>query len=69
MSAISAATRAIELDPTRAEYRITAASIHVAEGRDLNALAELEIAYQLEPDRPEIACLHAGIAERVSRAR
>src|SRR5262249_44277149 len=37
MSAISAATRAIELDPTRAEYRITAASIHIAEGRDLSA--------------------------------
>lgn len=67
--AIEAANRAIELDPTRAEYRITCASLNLAAGFDRNALAQLEVACELASDRADIAALHAGIAERVSRLR
>jgi len=66
-AAIQAATRAIELDPTRAEYRLTAASLYLATGLERNALAELEVALELEPDRIDIAGLHAAIAERCSQ--
>jgi len=68
-AAIGAATRACELDPMRAEYRLTSASLYLAEGRDRNALAQLEIACQADPGRGDVAALHAGLAERVARAR
>jgi len=66
-AAIEAAVRAIELDPTRAEYRLTAVSLYLATGLERNALAELEIALELEPDRIDIAGLHAAVAERCSK--
>jgi tetratricopeptide (TPR) repeat protein len=65
--AIQAAARAIELDPTRAEYRLTAVSLYLATGLERNALAELEVACELEPDRVDIAGLHAAVAERCSK--
>jgi curved DNA-binding protein CbpA len=67
--AVNAAERAIELDPTRAEYRLTAAGLYLATGRDRSALSELEIAAELEGDRPEVAGLHAALAERLAGAR
>jgi hypothetical protein len=67
--AIDAATRAIELDPARAEYRVTAASLYLAEGRDRSALAELQVACELEADRTDLAALASAIAERLDRAR
>ncbi len=67
--AMDAATRAIELDPNRAEYRVTAASLYLVEGRERNALAELNIACELEADRMDLAALAAAIAERLDRAR
>ena len=67
--AIAAATRAIELDPTRAEYRMTAASLYIATGRERSALGEIDAACELEPDRVDYAALRAAIAERVDRAR
>lgn len=68
-AAIAAANRAIELDSTRAEYRITAASLNLAEGRDRTALAQLTVACEIEPDRADIAGLCAALAERVARER
>lgn len=68
-AATAAAQRALELDSTRAEYRMTAASLHLAEGRDRTALAQLAIAAELLPDRTDIAGLHAALAERVARLR
>lgn len=68
-AAIGAATRAIELDPTRAEYRITAASLYLAAGRDRSALGELDAACELEVDRLDLAGFRAAVAERVDRAR
>ncbi len=65
--AIDAATRAIALDPTRAEYRLTAASLYLATGLERNALAELEVALELEPARIDVAGLHAAVAERCSK--
>jgi len=67
--AMAAATRAIELDSTRAEYRITAASLHLAEGRDRSALAQLAVACEIEPDRADIAGLYAALGERLARTR
>lgn len=68
-AALAAATRAIELDGTRSEYRLTAASAYLAIGRDRSALAELEVASELEPDRSDIAGLLAAVAERIQRER
>jgi DnaJ-domain-containing protein 1 len=68
-AAIGAATRAIELDPSRAEYRITAAGLYLAAGRDRSALAELQVACELEADRTEIAAVAAALAARLERAR
>ena len=65
--ATDAAVRAIALDPTRVEYRLTAASLYLATGLERNALAELEVALELEPDRIDIAGLHAAVAERCSQ--
>jgi hypothetical protein len=67
--ATAAAQRAIDLDSTRAEYRMTAASLHLAEGRDRTALGHLAIASELAPERADIAGLHAALAERVARLR
>lgn len=67
--ALAAAQRAIELDSTRAEYRMTAASLHLAEGRDLTALAQIAIVAELAPERTDIAGLHAALVERVARQR
>jgi curved DNA-binding protein CbpA len=66
--AIHAAARAIELDPTRAEYRVTAASLYLATGLERNALAELEVACELDADRADLAGLHAAVAERCTLA-
>ena len=66
-AALEAVTHAIALDPTRAEYRLTAASLFLAVGLERKALAELEVASELEPDRADIAGLHAAIAERCSK--
>ena len=68
-TAMAAATRAIELDSTRTAYRVTAASLHLAEGRDRSALAQLAIACEIEPDRVDLGELHAALAERVARNR
>lgn len=65
--AINAVERAIELDPKRAEYRLTAASLYLASGRERSALSELEVACELEPDRPEVAGLAVAISERIYR--
>jgi len=67
--ASAAAARAIELDPTRAEYRITAASLYLATGLERSALAELDAACELEVDRLDYHGLRAAVAERVDRAR
>jgi curved DNA-binding protein CbpA len=67
--ATSAAQRAIDLDSTRAEYRMTLASLHLAEGRDRTALVHLAIASELAPERADIAGLHAALSERVARLR
>jgi hypothetical protein len=63
----AAAQRAIDLDSTRAEYRLTAAALHLAEGRDRTALVQLGIAAELAPDRPDIAGLHAALTVRNMR--
>ena len=68
-TAIGAATRAIELDSTRAEYRITAAYLYLAEGRDRSALAQLTIALEIEPDRADLAGLCVALAVRLGRSR
>jgi len=68
-TAMAAATRAIELDSTRAEYRVTAAYLNLAEGRDRSALAQLTIALEIEPDRGDLAGLCAALVERLARAR
>lgn len=68
-NAIAAATRAIELDPMRSEYRITAASLYIATNREGRALAELDAACELEPDRQDYIGLRAAIAARVDAAR
>ncbi|MBX3259879.1 MAG: DnaJ domain-containing protein [Labilithrix sp.] len=68
-AATAAATRAIELDSTRAEYRVTAANLHLAEGRDRSALAQLAVACEIEPDRADLGGLHAALGVRVARAR
>jgi DnaJ-domain-containing protein 1 len=68
-AALAAAIRAIELDPGRAEYRVTAASLYVAVGRDRSAAAELAVAIELEPDRVDLAGLLAAVSERIDRAR
>ncbi len=68
-AATAAATRAVELDSTRAEYRVTAANLHLAEGRDRSALAQLAIACEIEPDRADLGALHAALVARAGRAR
>ncbi len=68
-TATAAATRAIELDPTRAEYRVTAAALYLAAGRDRGAVTELEVAAELEQDRLDLAGLAAALAQRISLAR
>jgi DnaJ-domain-containing protein 1 len=67
--AIAAATRAIELDPLRSEYRITAASLYIAAGRERMALGELDAACELEPDRQDWIGLRAAIAAKVDAQR
>lgn len=67
--ALAAAQRAIDLDTTRAEYRVTAASLHLAEGRDRTALTQLGIAVELVPERTDLAGFHAALSERVARLR
>lgn len=61
--------RAIQLDPTRAEYRFTAACLYLAMGRERSALAELDVACELEPDRFDYAGLRAAVAERARVVR
>jgi curved DNA-binding protein CbpA len=68
-AAVAAVTRAIELDPSRSEYRVTAASLYLASGLDRSALGELDVACELEVDRADYLALRAAIAERVDRAR
>jgi curved DNA-binding protein CbpA len=68
-SAVEAISRAIELDSARAEYRVTAASLYLAEGRDQTAVAELRIACELEPSRRDLAALHRALASRVPGGR
>jgi tetratricopeptide (TPR) repeat protein len=67
--AIASATRAIELDPMRSEYRITAASLYIATGRDRMALGELDAACELEPDRQDYIGLRAAIGAKVDAQR
>jgi hypothetical protein len=67
--AIAAASRAIELDPMRSEYRITAASLYIATGRERMALGELDAACELEPDRLEYIGLRAAIGAKVDAQR
>lgn len=65
-AAVEAIERAISLDPTRAEYRLTAASLYLAVGLERKALAELQVACELEPEHAYLAGLHAAIAIRCS---
>jgi tetratricopeptide (TPR) repeat protein len=67
--AISAVSRAIELDPMRSEYRITAASLYIATGRDRMALGELDAACELEPDRQDYIGLRAAIGAKADAQR
>lgn len=67
--AIASAMRAIELDPTRSEYRITAASLYIGSGRDRMALGELDAACELEPDRQDYVGLRAAIGAKVDAQR
>lgn len=67
--AASVVTRAIQLDPTRAEYRFTAACLYLSVGRERSALAELDVACELEPDRLDYAGLRAAVAARARVAR
>lgn len=67
--AIAAASRAIELDPMRSEYRITAASLYIATGRERMAVGELDAACELEPDRQDYIGLRAAIGARVDAQR
>ncbi len=67
--ALVAATRAIELDPARAEYRVTAAMLYLAIGRERSAIGELEVVLGIEPDRLDVAGLLAAVTERVARGR
>lgn len=66
-AARAAALRAIDLDGARAEYRLTAAHVHLAENRDRSALAQLAIACELDPDRADVNVLHAALGARVGR--
>jgi tetratricopeptide (TPR) repeat protein len=67
--AVSVVTRAIQLDPKRAEYRVTAACLYLATGRERNALLELDVACDLEPDRRDYAGLRAAVTERARGLR
>ena len=62
-------TRAIQLDPRRAEYRHTAACLYLALGRERSALLELDVACDLEPDRLDYAVLRAAVTERARVVR
>ncbi len=62
-------TRAIQLDPRRAEYRVTAACLYLAMGRERSALLELDVACELEPDRLEVAGLRAAVTARARGVR
>jgi len=66
-AARAAALRAIDLDGARAEYRLTAACVHLAENRDRSALAQLAIACELDPDRADVNVLYAALGARVGR--
>ena len=67
--ALAAAMRAIDLDSTRPDYRMTAASLHLASGNDRTALVQLGIAAELAPDRTDIAGLHAALTARIAHQR
>ncbi len=66
-AARAAALRAIDLDGSRADYRLTAAYVHLAENRDRSALAQLAIACELDPDRADVNVLYAALGARVGR--
>lgn len=65
---IAAAARAVARDPKRAEYRVTHAALLLSLGRERGALAELETAEQLEPDRADLVVFRAALASRVRRS-
>lgn len=65
--AIALALRAKEIDPTRAEYHLTLASLYLATGRDRGAVGELEVAATVAQDRGDVADLLAAVSERVAR--
>jgi tetratricopeptide (TPR) repeat protein len=67
--AASVVTRAIQLDPKRAEYRVTAACVYLASGRERSALLELDVACDLEPDRRDYAGLRAAVTARARGLR
>jgi len=67
--AVDVVTRAIQLDPRRAEYRHTAACLYLALGRERSALLELDVACDLEPDRLDYAALRAAVTERARVVR
>lgn len=66
-AAVVVAARAAQIDPTRAEYRITLASLYLATGRDRSAIAELEAALEIEQDRLDVAAMLAAVSERVAQ--
>jgi tetratricopeptide (TPR) repeat protein len=68
-TALAAVQRALDIDPTRPEYHVTAASIFIASGRDRSALIHLEAACEIEPERRDLAGLYAAISERAMRER
>jgi curved DNA-binding protein CbpA len=65
--AMQAAAKAIALDPTRVEYRLTAASLYLAAGLERNALAEITVACELEPSRADLAGLCAALTMRCGK--
>jgi tetratricopeptide (TPR) repeat protein len=63
--AMQAISQAIELDPNRAAYRLTLVHALLSEQHDEAALAELQIAAQLEPENNEVAMLLADVRARL----
>lgn len=63
--AMEAISRAIALDPSRVAYRLTLVHALLAEGREEEAHAELQIAAQIEPDHEEVAGLLSDLRARL----
>lgn len=63
--AMEAISRAIALDPSRVAYRLTLVHALLAEGREEDAHAELQIAAEIEPDHEEVVGLLSDVRARL----